>query len=326
MNRPLAQLLLMMTRGLGFIALCVLLSACQPNSYILEPEILYVPQKRLVECTPSAFERLSPKEIRQEWGKELHIANVFATDFDFYRAITSYKRALIFIPADKTERRMQIQYGIILCYYLGQKYQDAVETFEASDLTCVTQAFPAYKDLMIILFDSYQKTNQPEKAEGIFPLIEEFNAETSKNLMLSTVIGEGDLGCIEALAPDYPIYPQIYSFLGDYRRDAKSVRKAQTLNAILPGAGYLYVGQKNTAITAFLVNALFIAAAYEFFSHGYPAAGIITSSLEFGWYAGGINGAGLAAKEINERLYEGRAKEFMMRNRLFPVLMLETTF
>ena len=45
-----------------------------------------------------------------------------------------------------------------------------------------------------------------------------------------------------------------------------------------------------------------------------------------GWYFGGINGAGLAAQEYNERVYERLARDTMIENKLFPILMLEKAF
>ena len=79
-------------------------------------------------------------------------------------------------------------------------------------------------------------------------------------------------------------------------------------------------------MTSFMINASFIAASWYFFDHGNYGAGIITSSLEFGWYFGGINGAGLAAKEWNQHIYNIKGKELMIEMRLFPVLMLEASF
>ncbi len=115
-------------------------------------------------------------------------------------------------------------------------------------------------------------------------------------------------------------------FFSEYCCKAKSVKKAQMLNAILPGAGYYYVGQKKSALTSFIINTLFTAAAYQLFDKGYFAGGLIVSSLELGWYLGGINGAGLEAKEYNQSIYNTMAKDTMAQNRLFPVLMFETTF
>jgi hypothetical protein len=111
-----------------------------------------------------------------------------------------------------------------------------------------------------------------------------------------------------------------------YEQFTKSPSKARTLNAILPGAGYAYVGQKRSAVTSFLINALFTAAAYQFFSRGYTAAGAITASLEMGWYFGGINGAGIEANEYNARIFEGVGRKMLTDHTCFPVLMFETSF
>ncbi len=44
------------------------------------------------------------------------------------------------------------------------------------------------------------------------------------------------------------------------------------------------------------------------------------------WYFGGIYGAGLAAKEYNKSLFECSAEETKIENKLFPILMIQTTF
>ena len=111
-----------------------------------------------------------------------------------------------------------------------------------------------------------------------------------------------------------------------YEIKKKSVGGAQILNTFIPGAGYFYVGQKKTALTALLLNTLFIVASYEFFHHGYIAAGIITTSFEMGWYFGGIYGAGEAAKFYNERLFENVATPMMNQEKVFPALMLKYAF
>ena len=94
----------------------------------------------------------------------------------------------------------------------------------------------------------------------------------------------------------------------------------------MPGSGYLYLGQKKSALTSFLLNGLFIYAAYEFFHHGYTAAGIITTSFEAGWYFGGIYGAGEEAKFYNERIYNEEACTLMQTKKIFPFFMLKYSF
>ncbi|MGH2611943.1 MAG: tetratricopeptide repeat protein, partial [Rhabdochlamydiaceae bacterium] len=103
-------------------------------------------------------------------------------------------------------------------------------------------------------------------------------------------------------------------------------KTAQLLNSFVPGAGYFYLGQTQSGITALLLNGLFIWASVYFFQHGNIAAGTIFTSVEAGWYFGGIYGAGQEAKLYNERLYERQATPIMNENRYFPILMLKYGF
>jgi hypothetical protein len=297
----------------------ILAGCCHPNSCVLEPNIVFVPQKCMVNRLPSAFPFLTPEEKREDWGKELQIGTTFAKEFDLYRAITAFKRAEILIPCGNEDRKKQIQYLIILSYYLGNKHSDVIETFEASLLRTAGPNFPAFHDLILILEESYRKEGICDKANSVLQLIQQHSQEVADELALSQQILEGDLVAMQSS----PIGEAIGV---EYGTRALSVRKAQTLNAVLPGAGYYYVGQTKAAMTSFIINTLFIAAAYQLYSRGYIAGGIILTSLEMGWYLGGINGAGLAAKEYNEQLYNTLAKEAMVSNRLFPILTFEYAF
>ena len=245
---------------------------------------------------------------------------------DLYRAITAYKRALFLIPSKETARRMQIEYCIVQAYYLGYKYDSAVEAFETSQVVKYAEpSFPAYRDLLIILFECYVHVNQCEKRENIEKLIRELDCTLANDLNAYTAFRSADFESIAEVdsGTDNTDYAD---FLEQYCCASKSVDKARFYNAVIPGAGYLYVGQKKTALTSLVINSLFIAAAYCFFDNGNIPAGLITTSLEMGWYFGGINGAGLAAEEYNQRLYEVNAKEMMVNHKLFPILMIGTSF
>jgi tetratricopeptide (TPR) repeat protein len=316
----------LLQRGCILGLLCLALSSCSPNSCELEPTIYYTAPHYLIEALPSHFNELTRMELKLDWGKELKIANSFAKETDYYRAITSYKRALILIPKDQDQRILQIEFSLIQCYFLGKKYQDAIDIFERGKINDVPKDFPAIEDLLTMLYSSYIETSQQLKAERILSIIEIFCPERAQDLKLSNAILNADLSQVAELASDSPKEEEVVNFLSDYTYEAKSIERAQNLNAILPGAGYFYVGQKKAALTSFLINALFIAAASQCFEHHNIPAGIILTSLEFGWYFGGINGAGLAAKEYNERIYETKGRELMLRNRLFPVLMVQKAF
>lgn len=268
-------------------------------------------------CSP--FPALSEAEKKEDWGKEYFIALSFADDFDLYRAITGFKRALCLIPPELNERRREILYTTALAYYLGKKYQEVIYSIESTELIQVDESFPAFSDLLIILYDSYQQMGKCDHAAHVLSLITNHDPEQGRKLTLLGMIKQADFDELCQNASFEKIYR-------GYRKEAKSIRKAQALNALLPGAGYWYVGMKQTAVTAFLINSLFIGAGTTFLCNKNYAAGIITLSLEGGWYFGGICGAGLAAKSYNEQLYCRFADKLTQREELFPVMMLNYSF
>lgn len=305
----------------------MVLSACSRSCHKVEPCVIYNIEKRDIVRVPCAFEPLSSEEFASEWGKELYAASQFAREMDFYRAITSYKKALMFMPKNESLRCAECEFGIIQCYYFACKYYDALEAFEESTLLYATKDFPAYRELLIIMHDCYDRTCQFDKAEKIVEIINKNEAKLANDLQLSIAIREGDLYSAQSMAQLDPARDEpVKTFIQQYCHCKKSIQRAQNLNAILPGAGYYYVGQKRAAVTSFVLNTLFIAATYHFFHERNWGAGAITLSLETGWYFGGINGAGLAAKEYNEHLYNTLSRGMLTRNDLFPVLMLETAF
>jgi len=304
-----------------FYLFVFLFTSCQHQQPPFETSIVYFPQPRQIQRLPTQFPPLTPNEFKELWAKELAIGQGFAAEFDFYRAITAFKRALFLLPPELYERRLQIEYSIVLSYYLGGRYQDSIESFEGSSLTTVPDHFPAIQELLLLLEDSYRKLNRCTQADNILEILQNFSPEKGDTLQIGHAVETADFCALEAS----PL-PTMQCFLDSYYTEAKSVTKARTLNTFLPGAGYWYIDQKKSAVTAFCINTLFTFAAYQFFQRGYPAAGIITTSLELGWYLGGINGAGLEAQAYNERLYSCLAKEYMLQERLFPILLFETAF
>ena len=300
--------------------------SCQPICQKMEPIVTCPYPSFRMSTLPSAFDPLTPNELDQEWAKELLIGDVFARECDFYRAITSYKRALILLPLKEINRHLQLDYNLMQCYYSGCKYQEVINLFEASELSQANPSFPAFNNLLLIVYDCYLQTKQEDKAACILEVINKFSQETHDDLFLYQNLKAGEIETSRCLMSQHRNSIEIEKDFAFYDQFAKSPRKARILNAILPGAGYYYVEQRKSALTSFVINALFTAAAYQFFQRGYPAAGAITASLEMGWYLGGINGAGLEAKEFNTRLYEGVSRKILCDNGFFPVLMFETSF
>jgi len=316
---------MMMKKATNFIFLIILFSSCYRVEDKIEPKVSYFIQEKQIKELPSAFSALSEEEKSQEWGKEYLIAHSFVKEFDLYRAITAFKRSEILLYSEKDfSRKLEVQYDIILCYYFGKRYESVVEAFERSSLPNVDKSFPTFHDLLVILYESYKALKEEEKVKRIEDLLEKSYPETAKNLILSTALSDGKLTEVKKASIEKK--PYLEKTISLYETKKKSVPRAQLLNAVIPGSGYLYIGQKKSAITSFLINGLFAYASYQFFNRGYVAAGIITTSFEAGWYFGGIYGAGEETKYYNERIYETKVGKAMNQSSMFPIYFLQFSF
>ncbi len=305
--------------------LLVIPSSCYRVPDQIEPKVDYYVQDHYLLNLPSPFPPLTEMDKMEDFGKEYQIALGFAHELDLYQAITAFKRASFLIPKGDRARKLEVEYEILLCYYIGRKYSEATYAYEHSNLRFIDADFPAREDLLIILFDCYTKEGNETNAAIFLEYIKNQYPESAKKLELSEALQKADIPALESYAKE-PQYPRIKDLLTSYEHDKKSIGKAQALNAIIPGAGFLYIGQRQTAITAALVNGLFIGASYYFFHSGNIPAGAIFTAFEAGWYFGGIYGVGEEAKFYNERMYEKHATAMMNQNKLFPVFMIRHAF
>src|SRR3990167_4080721 len=145
-----------------------------------KPKLDYTLQDRYLLHKKSPFSEFNEVEKATLWGKEYYIGTHFAKSLDLYQAITSFKRANILIPEEFLERKRQIEYQILFAYYLGKKYQDAVDVFESSLLSGVDGSFSAYHDLLVILFESYTKVEERDKAKVVLRLLDKSYPMTAK--------------------------------------------------------------------------------------------------------------------------------------------------
>lgn len=298
----------------------LLLTGCFRVGEELEPQINATVQDRYLKSLPSPFPH---KEGSEEWKKEERIGMCFAKELDLYQAMTAFKRASFLLPPSDTTHRTELEYDQFLAYYLGGRYQEALYTYDMSSLRRTTPEFTPYHDLMVTLYDSHAHLKQTEQADEIIRYMQTAYPETGERLALSNILMQGDIATLEQAAPSHP---EIQTMLNHYNLEKKSTQTAQLLNTFVPGAGYFYLGQTQSGITALLLNGAFIWASAYFFLHGNTAAGIIFTSVEAGWYFGGIYGAGQEAKLYNERIYEKHATSVMNENRYFPILMLKYGF
>lgn len=313
--------------SLWLLLTSLLLTSCGKQEPI-EPHIHYMVQEQYLQSLPSPFTPLSTSERLESWGHEYTIGRAFAKELDLYPAVSTFRRAEVLLKAESPEsfRKPQIEYDILLSYYLGRRYQQVVDSFDLSSLRRIDSSFPAFQDLLVVLYDSFIKIDKPVQAEAMRLCLESVDPTKAKILALSTALQKGEVEQARTIAETSSQFTYVNTFLDSYESQRKSVAAAQGLNAILPGAGYLYLGQKQSAATAFLLNGLFIAAAVYSFQHGNMPAGIILTSFELGWYVGGIHGAREEALLYNERLYERGATPLMNQHGLFPIFQIRHSF
>src|SRR4029078_515625 len=103
-----------------------------------------------------------------------------------------------------------------------------------------------------------EQLGETEKAEKIQSLMQETDAKIHEGLSLYSTMQTADLATLRSWNPNSSLAPCVKELLSCYDAGKKAVTAAQWLNAMIPGAGYFYVGQKQPAVTALLVNGLFI--------------------------------------------------------------------
>ena len=103
---------------------------CHKTPEKIEPRINYAIQDQYLRQLPSPFPPLTKEELEQAWGREYLIGLGFAHELELYQAMTSFKRAYFLAPKEAIERKLELQYDILLAYYLGRKYDDVIYSYE----------------------------------------------------------------------------------------------------------------------------------------------------------------------------------------------------
>ena len=242
----------------------------------------------------------------------LSFADALYNEADYYRAITEYKRVIFHFPS--SEAAIRANFKIALSYIEGKRYEAAV-----SQLKSFRQLYPtdplAMEALFLIGESLYHSGNYDEalkyfervKIDAISPDIKERAAAAmgwclarkgswSKAAHIYGSLQEGAGGTkYGKLSKDMMAAKEL---------PQKSPALAGTLSAIIPGSGQLYLGRKQDALVAFLLNGAFIAGAMESFRKDEDATGAILLFFEAGWYAGNIYSATSGAHKFNRKSKE----------------------
>ena len=265
------------------------------------------------------------QEPVQDWVKEYNLGAAFASQKDTQSAVTCFKRALILCPKNSVHIK-EIEYAIVLTYYLEQQYFQAIQFFETHSLLYADAQFSAYHDLMIILHHSYEILQKTKKADIILKHISEFSEKDALGSQLTGAVLRKDFVAVEKVSEQMGQSKWIMKLTRSLLSKQKSQTVARWMNVVVPGSGYFYLGQKKAALTAFALNALLIWGSVQLFLSHYYTLGALTAIFEIGWYAGGIVGAKEATLIYNETLFANYAEKIIFHDDIAPQNKLKYEF
>jgi len=249
---------------------------------------------------------------------------------EYYRAITEYKKLLILFP--DSDRADYALFKIGMAYYKGEEYEPSVHSF--SSLRERYRESRYVEDSYYFEGLSYWKLKRFEDARIAFETLAESYPQSAYGplaLGAASMVALDDekstisIDRLERLIDRYPEHPmsknvrEAIPLIGQYQElPQKSKTLAAILSAIVPGSGYIYAGHYGDGVTAFLINALWIAGVVSGIHAQYYAVAGIVGGIGLPFYFGNIYGSANAAKKWNLSVKRD------LRNRVY--LTLEFNF
>ena len=229
---------------------------------------------------------------------------------DYYRAITEFKRFSLLFPGHARQPAAELFIG--LAWQEEQAYDDAFTHFQrwslVDDPTDATRV-AAFKlgelrfqqgqyRQAVVHFQDFLETYP----EG--PLVAHSTYMLGLSWALDGQVSQAQQVFATLPARD-PLAQQALAVQDELRLAPTPQRKspgvAGVLSGVLPGAGHLYAGKPLQALTAFVLNGVFLAGAAYAFHEKLEATGAILLFFETGWYLGGIYSAMEAARAANRQ-------------------------
>ena len=244
---------------------------------------------------------------------------------DFYRALSEYQRFVFLFPNDSRVSEAKLQIG--RCYRRDGRpdkaFSHLIGLYQSKSAETVRHE--ALLEMVAIRED---QNRYPEAIHWIKQFLERYpgwpEIDTIHLRLAWLQIDSGNyqeaiatLGLIQAESANYHRARSLRQALQQRPETAeKSPQTAGVLSALLPGAGHLYAGRPDQAVSSFLLNAIFITGTVVAFKNDSPVLGGILVFFELGWYLGGIRSAAQAAREENETREKKYRRELKQDYRL----------
>jgi len=268
-------------------------------------------------CFASAGELAPYPGIAFTPGSLISFGKQLFEEKEYYRAITEFKRFLFLFPEDQKADNARLL--IAKSYYNGKMFEECANYLER----CHIGDSGVRLESVFLLGDAYVNMENYKIARDTFKaIIDEDPGSTVADLAFVRIAR------LHLIKSEWEAAAEAYKGVKNDEKMAIVAKEAAktalhgkeiprrspvvagVLSAILPGAGHLYVGRKQDAFVALMLNSGFIWGIIESFRSDKPVVGGILSFFELGWYAGSINGSVNSAYKYNEK------KENIFRNNM----------
>jgi tetratricopeptide (TPR) repeat protein len=244
----------------------------------------------------------------------------------FDEAIAEFNRFIHFFPDDPRIPRARFQTGV--AHYRAGRFLAAAAVFDRQ--TRNYEGLPLQNEAFFMLSRSHADQGMTEQA--LLDLHNLLAVTTNADVIdrahyekgwLHVEQGQWQLAdrAFDAIASAnrdrYRIVELRHSLTAHDEIQTKNPTLAGTFS-IVPGGGQLYCNRYRDAMTAFLINAGLILAAWEAFDNDLPALGGVITFVEFGFYAGNIYGAVSSAHKFNRDRMDA-FKSRLKRNKSMPL-------
>jgi len=241
--------------------------------------------------------------------KQFDFAENYFANKEYSRAVNEHKRFVYFFPED--ERVELAMYRIGTSYYLGKRFNDAVDAF-MDVIDRYTDTDFSIKSYFMVS-ESHMKLNALGSAiinlHNLIAITDDADVKDEANYrigwihleMASWEEAKRYFSKISTQNQNKYRIEKLYAELEKERSIPKKNPQLAGFASIVPGAGYLYCERYQDAFITFLLNGALMYAAYESFDEGHDALGGIISFVGFGFYTANFYGAVSSAHKYNRR-------------------------
>jgi hypothetical protein len=196
------------------------------------------------------------------------------------------------------------QYGLIFTHFLNKNTLELKQLYLKGVLENLSQQVPYATDAAIMFYSAFKEAQIP------------FLTFELKTYLDQDPLIKSKLDLFEAITADKA---QTHPAYNTYQDHKKSPLVAGALS-LLPGGGYLYLHQYQSALTAFLLLSCLGWALYTLCQQKQIAGALIVFSIFTGFYWGSIVGSTQSAAFFNQTLYRACFEPILRSEKLYPEL------